>query len=461
MANNKDPFVPETVRMPLGDGTDAVDLGETALNHLEAPLPQIDSSLMRPGDVLTVEFEGDHTERFEIASIDHGSLMFASEDVTHPEAAMHRYEDGGQVDDEPIRLFGSAVSPGGMMRTPGKVRVGSYLMTDLGISTGIIRNFDLKRLDGAGELQPIALNINDALKPESESFSRAHQAFEELSALIEDDGYRFGVLTPDEILEDGTVMHGGTMANYTRVGDEVLLYAARQGFGSGVIPQDEIYTYDAEARTLRGIRNIPALGIMQTMVAEGVTKDIFQKAFVAYRDGVEPDWSYPLSLNSSGISRLSDYVPLVSYTWLNPGQEAPVITVLESGENISDMFATSRQKGAVFKENMTTHGGEDLIDRAYQDLGIDPEDSRPIYAKLELDIHPDRKLVVRKRNELLWDTDEEQRAFTDAVSEAASISYDANTATLEVDGHQVTIQTDPRQDIDEMVEVAKRAYQII
>lgn len=122
-----------------------------------------------------------------------------------------------------------------------------------------------------------------------------------------------------------------------------LSMLTRQGFGCKVIPQDEIYTYDAEAQVLRGLRNIPTQGIFQAVVVEGVTRDKFQEAFIGYKDGNEPDWRYPLTLSSSGIHALSDFVPIVSYTWLSPSQEAPVVTVLEAGEKVSSLLQNKKE----------------------------------------------------------------------------------------------------------------------
>lgn len=298
----KDPFVPEVVRVELPDGTDAIDLGETAMHHLEAPLPQVDSSKMQQGDVLTVEFDNDHVESFEVITMQTGSLVFASEDVTHQEVVFKRVTEGGGVDVEgPIKFYGSAISPSGMMRTPNILRVGSHMVTDLGVCTGSVRTFDLKRPDENGELKDVVLNKTE-VKAESDSFTGAKEAFSELEKLLEQDGFKFG--DDDE--------ENGLSGRYTKVNGNLLVRAARQGFGCAVIPQDEIYAYDAEAQVLRGLRNIPTQGIFQAMVVEGVSTDMFQKATIAYKDGNEPDWRYPLTLGRSCIAALSELAPVVT-----------------------------------------------------------------------------------------------------------------------------------------------------
>lgn len=458
--DNKDPFIPDTVRVRFSDGTDAIDIGATAMNHLEAPLPQIDSSIMQAGDVLTVEFDDEHHETFEVASLHSGSLVFASEDITHAKVALRRRTEIGEIDEEPIALLGSAISPSGRMMMPDTIRVGSHMVTGMGVSTGAIRNFDLNRPDENGGLHPVMLNKNKVRKAESDSFALAKQAFEHMSDLLRSDGYQFGDITPAQVLDNGMIIGGGLDADYTKVSRDLLIHAARQGFGCAVIPQDEIYTYNSKAGTLRGIRNIPTQGILQTMVAEGVTEDIFQEAFIGYRDGSIPDWRYPLTLGSSGVHVLSDFVPIVSYSWLNPPQETPVITVLASGENVSNIFRTPKEKGALFTENMRAHGGEDLIDSLSQTLGIDPSDTNHIYDDLEVDIYPGEEPEPRAPHEYLWQTAENRQAFTHTVRQATTLTHKKDGAVLDVDGYKVFIKTDVALEIDKMVATANRAFGI-
>lgn len=440
----KDPFVPETVRIPLGDGTDAVDLGATAMNHAEAMLPKIDSSVMHEGDVLEVEFDNDHQETFEITSVKTGSLVFGSEEITDKQVAMRRV--AGNKDEQPvINLYGSAISPSGMMRTPGIVRVGSFMMTDEGVSTGAIRTFDLKRPDENGDLQPVMLNKTEA-RTEADSFSHAKQTFKDLEELLAKDGFRFG--DEDE---------SGLFGDYTKVTGDVLVHAARQGFGCAVTPQDEIYVYDAKAQVLRGLRNIPTEGVFQAMIVEGVSKEIFQEAFIAYRDGSIPDWRYPLTLGRSGIHKLSDFAPVISYTWLSPDQETPTVTVLEDGERVSRMLKTPKQKGAAFVENMKAHGGEDLIDSVHQTLGIDPHDSSHIYASLEVNINPGEQPKSKAPDAYLYGSHELAEAASRKVNEALSVTYAKGYATLDIDGHKIRIETDLDQEIDKMAKTGKLA----
>lgn len=452
----KDPFVPETVRVELPDGTDAVDIGATALNHIEAPLPQVDSSTLQQGDVLTVEFDNDHQETFEVGSLQTGSLVFGSDDARRPEVMLKRRTEN---EDEPseVRLHGSAISPSGGFRTPGTVRVGSFMMTDLGVSTGSIRNFDLKRPDENGDLQPVMLNKTES-KTASEGFTKAKQTFEKMSALLETDGFKFGDVEEDEVLDDGFVLQGGMNKRYKRVNGDLLVYAARQGFGCAVVPQDEIWVYDAKAEVLRAMRNIPTQGIIQMAVAEGVTKDIFQKAGNGYaKDGNTLDWREPF-LDGMHIHWLSDAVPVTSYTWLSPDQEAPIMTVLEDGKNVSNLLKTPKQKGAAFVENMEAHGGEDLIETVHQTLGIDPNDESYIYDRLEVDIRPGEEPEPREGEAYAWTSQELAATAARKVKDATSIAYDKDGAVLSVDGHEIHIRTDIEEEIEQMVKAAKRTF---
>lgn len=439
----KDPFIPETVRVPLPDGTDAIELGATALNHIEAPLPQVDSTKMQRGDVLTIEFDNDHTETFEVATMHTGSLVFASEDVTHQEAVFKRRTERAEDTDEPISFYGSAISPSGAMRTPSTLRVGSYMVTDLGVSSAAVRNFDLKRPDENGELQDVMLNKTET-KTESDSFTHAKDTFTALEKLLEQDGFKFGDDDED-----------GLSGRYTKVNGDTLVRAARQGFGCGVIPQDEIYAYDAKAQVLRGLRNIPTQGIFQAMVVEGVTKDIFQKAFIAYRNGSEPDWRHPLTLGRSGIGALSELAPVVSYTWLTPSQETPTITVYEDGQHVSKLLRTPKQKGAAFVENMKAHGGEDLIDGVSQMFDIDPNDSAYVYDRLEVDINPGEQPQPREGEAYIWTSQELATEAAAKVKDATSIEYKSDTAVLTVDGHNIEIHTDIDQQIEKIAKTTR------
>jgi len=444
----KDPFVPEVVRVELPDGTDAINLGETAMNHLEAPLPQVDSSKMQQGDVLTVEFDNDHFESFEVTTMHTGSLVFASEDVTHQEVVFKRVTEDSEDVEEPIKFYGSAISPSGMMRTPSTLRVGSHMVTDLGVSTGAIRTFDLKRPDENGDLKDVILNKAEA-KAESDSFTRAKETFTELEKLLEQDGFKFG--DDDE---------NGLSGRYTKVNGDLLVRAARQGFGCGVIPQDEIYAYDAKAQVLRGLRNIPTQGIFQAMAVEGVTKDMFQKAFIAYKEGSEPDWRYPLTLGRSGIAALSELAPVVSYTWLNPSQETPTVTVYEAGERVSKLLRTPKQKGAAFVENMKAHGGEDLIEGISQMLDIDPDDGTYVYDRLEVDIHPGKQPEVREGDAFIWTSQELASEASAKVAKATSVNNKDGVMVLSVDGHDVRISTDISSEIENMARTTRRTLGI-
>lgn len=448
MSEHIDPFVPEVVRVELPDGTDAINLVETAMNHLEAPVPQLDSSKMQQGDVLTVEFDDDYIEAFEVTTIHTGSLVFASEDVTHQEVVFKRVTEGGEELEEPIKFYGSAISSSGKMRTPSTLRVGSRMVTDLGVSSGAIRTFDLKRPDENGELKDVALNKTE-VKAESDSFTRSKEAFTELEKLLEQDGFKFG--NDDE---------NGLSGRYTKVNGDLLVHAARQGFGCAVIPQDEIYAYDAKAQVLRGLRNIPTQGIFQAMVVEGVTKDMFQKAFIAYKDGSEPDWRYPLTLGRSGIAALSTLAPVVSYTWLNPSQDTPSVTIYEAGERVGKLLKTPKQKGASFVENMKAHGGEDLIEGISQMLDIDPDDGTYVYDRLEVDIHPGKQPQVREGDAYIWTSAELANNASAKITEATSMHYKDGVAVLSVDGHDVKIRTDIGNEIENMAKTTRRTLGI-
>ena len=451
--DNKDPFVPETVRVSLPDGTDAIDLGATAMNHIEAPLPKIDSSNLSQGDVLTVEFDNDHKETFEVGALHISSLVFGSDDVMSQEVVLKRHTEDT---DEPLEetLHGSAISPYGTMMTPGTIRVGSYMVVDSGISAGVIRSFDIRRPDENGDLQPVALNKNERKAP-SDSFTNALQSFKEIEALLEADDFRFDDTEEDIILEDGYVLEGGLSKNYKRVNGDLLVYASRQGFGCAVIPQDEIWVYDAKDEVLRAMRNIPTQGIFQMAIAEGVTKDMFQEAGIGYSSDGTPDWRESFCLEGPTLHRLSKDAPITSYTWMSPDQDAPIITVLEDGENVSDLLKTPKQKGEAFVEVMKAHGGEDLIESVHEALGIDPGDESYIYDRLEVNIRPGEEPEPCEAEAHTWTSEELAASITQKVKDATSIAYTKDGAILSVDGHDIHVRTEIDKEIKKMVKAAR------
>lgn len=442
----KDPFVPETVRVPLGDGTDAIDLFATSQNHIESMVPQIDSTSMREGDVLTVEFDNDHEETFQVTSMNAGSLVFGSDGVREKEMRMKPLAETGEQEQD-IEFYGSSVFPNGDFRTSGMVRVGSHLVMDIGVSSAAVRSFDLKRPDENGNLQAVLLNKEEAPKPESKSFAYAKKAFETVSGLLQKEGFQF-----DQIDEEG-FLH----KRYIKQIGNLLVYAARQGFGSGVVPQDEVYAYDAKAKVLRAIRNIPTLGIMQVGVVKDVSKEDFQEAAIAYRDGTYPDWRYARYVDGTTVHRLSHTSPVTTYTWLSQDQDAPIITLLEDGENISDLFKTLSQRGIMMAQSMRANDAEDLVDIASEMFGIDPNGGDFLYEELEVNLGPGKKPEIRPSSQFLWDTEEAAAEFADRLSQAVSVSHDKGYTQLTVDGHNIRVKTDPRQEIDKLTKTTRLA----
>lgn len=443
-ADGKDPFVPEPVRFELPDGTDAIDLFETTLNHIEAPLPQITTSMMQEADVLVVEFDDEHSETFEVVSFDTGSLVFGSEDITHQATVLRTNSPAVEGEDE-VRFLGSSTSPYGNMRSQNTLRVGSHMVTSQGVSVPTIRSFELKRPDDNGDLQPVRLNQTEFEEVESESFAHAKQNFETLRELLKEQGYVFGELPEGEFVLD----------RFKKVSGNLLVYAARQGAGCAIIPQDEVYAYDAEAQVLRGMRSIPDRGIMQVMELPGVSTEAFQKAFIGYNDQDQPDWRGVLGLARWSLGALSEEVPIITHTWLSPSQETPVVTILEAGERVSEILRTSQQHGKMFTENMQAHDADDLIG-FFPDMAAD---TSYIYEKLDVNIHSDDTISFQF-GDYYRESSDKQRERIQELNEATSITRADGKITLTVDGHTVEIATDVARMSDHLVLTTRRAFGI-
>jgi hypothetical protein len=441
-----DPSVPELVTTTLDDGTDAIDAVASAENRLSSMAPQIRSSDMIPGDVLVVDFDDKHVETFEVTAISSGSLVFGTDDVVHQAIALKRQTPDGAQEPEAIRLYGSAMSPDGLMQTPGAVRAGAFMVSEEGISPTAISTFDLKRRGDDGELRSVVLNRKEA-KPMSDSFAHARRAFEGLTALLEREGFNFTDEDDDGLFE-----------RYKNVSGNLLVQAAREGFGCGVIPQDEIWVYDAGREVLRAIRNVPTLGVIQVAMVEGVTTEAFQKATIAYRDGNTPDWRYPF-LSGPALHRLSEFVPITTYTWMRPEQETPVITLLENGERVSEMFRTPMTEGVALAESMRAHGADDLIESASELVGVDPDGGDPIYEPLEVNLYPGLQEPLLRSGDnyrwYRWTSRELAEAFEERVRQELTLVRHGDRVELHIDGHILSFNEDPHHAIDDLTAAAR------
>lgn len=445
-----DPFAPEVVRRQLPDGSDGVDMAATAYNYVRAPLPEICSDVFRPGDVLTAAFdigdEEDHVETFDITTIlPSGALYFGSESITERAVTMDRRGPDGETR-AGVRLHGSSLRPDGRMHTPGMVKIGYYMLTSEGVSPGPLTSFDLERPDEGSQLRSVPLNKQET-RSRSESYDHAISTFSTIEAALTEDGFSF-----DDHNERGQTNE------YCKVQGNTLIYARRQGFGHGVIPQDEIYVYDAKAQILRAMRNMPTAGIFQSMVAEGVSKEQFARVFLGYKPGTnKPDWRHPLFVSLSGVSELSEDVPIVSYTWMHPGQEAPTISVMAAGEPIGEIFKTPKQKGSHHVEQLEAHGAGDLVEHIHETLGLDPSDTNPIYDELHLNLYPDGTMAAHSTNDALWETEDNLTAFTRRVEAAVTIDAGDDEMLLSIDGYTIRVRTDASNQIDRLARSARLA----
>lgn len=279
----------------------------------------------------------------------------------------------------------------------------------------------------------------------TESFTKAKQIFDELESLIAADGFRFGDLEEDKVLEDGFVLQGGLHDRYKKVSGNQLIYAARQGFGCAVIPQDEIWVYDAKEEVLRAVRSIPSQGIFQMAVAEGVTKHIFQRAGNGYREGSIPDWREPF-LDGTHIHWLAEHVPVTSYTWLSPTQENPVMTVLEDGRKlgVDSVYRTPKEKPSMSREIAIS-------------LGRDPDEDKRHYEKVEVDIYPGEEPKQREGSAFLWTSQELADDFVRKAQDTLAVTYKSGKAVLTVDGHEIRVPTNVEQQVEKMTKAGRLA----
>lgn len=319
-----DPFTPEKAYVGLPDGGLAVDALQTAANYQESMLPELSASLLQTGDKLLVEFEDETSSEYLITEIAASSLTFGTDSVISP---MVKYTD--QENNESA-LSGSSISPGGTMLTPGSIKSGHHLVSSTRngqrVSPGTITSFTVLRKRGEeyAELSPNQLTQRQEQSPE---YAAVQSKFLQLTEQLGTTGFDFD-----------TKEYVG-YARFSETTDTELVIAGRQGFGCGVIPQREIYTYDAGNGILRALRSIPSEGVMQMATMQ------ISPSELAATDLGEKSWKDVYMFESSNLHRATDYAPLVTYTWQNPGQTSPDITVLAYGHGLDGFIQSSSSEG--------------------------------------------------------------------------------------------------------------------
>jgi hypothetical protein len=308
------------------------------------------------------------------------------------------------------------------MATPGTIACGKYLYgseTDgPTISSGVISTFTLKRPMSDGSLKEVNLNESSIGAP-SESYERAVNSFKTVESLLAQEGFSFD--------DDGS--HGLGEEYLKVVGDE-LIFASRQGFGSAITPQDEVYVYNAKTQVLRGLRNIPTKGMFQAAIMGGVTPDMLAEAAIAY-NGDEHDWRYTRSLSPPVFHRLSDHVPFVTYSWLTPAQNDPTITVLFDSAQAGDSLSKSQPKQRMM-------GNKVAYPNFYMDI-----------------THAGDEITAEAKVYDYWIEDED--ALVKAENEGVKLNIDNEKLTFQFDDMFCEVPLDPKAEMADMSEAIKIA----
>lgn len=341
-----DPFTPEIVRVATEHG-DAINVVETVRNYAEAQLPEISSTLLQAGDRLTIEFDDEAVRQLRVLSVAPESQAFGSDDLLSPLLTVQDEQAAPASESaKPYGVYGSAISPRGTMMTPGTVKTGHFLVTgsDEHVSRGEIKSFLLERPDEDGVLHEVRLNQTQETV-QSQSFTGAEEAFVEIKNALGDAGFNFEQKGPDGFSEKFRVI----------TGDE-LIFAGRQGFGSGVIPQDEAYVYNAPHSSLFALRYMPTEGKMQVAAMHAAPEEFAKASFR------ESDWREANGIGSSTLHRLSHKAPLLTYTWLQQEQENPTITLAVSEEYVGSAMADGTSANSCWADvNIELVDGEPRI----------------------------------------------------------------------------------------------------
>lgn len=309
-----DTWMPDNVYIDTPRGK-AIDVLGTVASRESAQLPSITTSNLTVGDRLKLRFTDGTQQALDVQGFLIDNLAFGSDEVVRPSCSVS--DEKGEVG----ILVGSSIGVSTML-TPGKIGIGNYLITTLPDSDyeeipPIIADINLQTQNSDGQYIEVSLNKRSNEKPAISDQMKAIRAqYETFVEELEKQGYKFGDKLRDSLGDE-----------YLRVSDTELIFAARQGFGWGIVPQDEIHRYDLLTGDLTGIRYLPGLDIAQIAVMQNVDPIDFARECFGY-SGDELDWKAVRSINDSGYHRLSSKYPFISYTWLNAGAESPVINVI-------------------------------------------------------------------------------------------------------------------------------------
>lgn len=413
-----DPFAPPIKRVEA-DGSSYIDILGTAQESMESQQPELRSDQLRPDDELAITLSDDTEFTYKIRGLKINSMAFGGNGVRSPHI-IAKDESTGQE----VLVVGSSIFQNGNMSTPGVIAVGSHLNkideSDSFVSDSTIATFSLKRRQPDGQLEDVRLNEAHEQHP-SESFSANLAQYTALRQTIEKEGFDFA--------DEGKF---GLGAEYFKVEGNIGLFAARQGFGSALVPQDEIYVFDAAAKTLHAMRHLPTKGILQTARFQNVTPHDFAEATFAY-SGEQLDWKVFKRISGPRLHQLSYRTPFVTYTWLKPSQAAPIITVKFGGELAGQKLR------------------QDDPDQTQEGLAVELA-----YANYEMDIqHEGGKLATEPKANDYWVQD--PSALLKLEQDATRLSIEGDDLRFEFGDVSFVTPLDPVREAEAMVGRAEAA----
>lgn len=360
-----DPFSPGRVYINTPGGM-ALNVVATAEQYRNPSIPRIDTGSLKIGDRLQIELEGKNPQGYMIEHAEVPSMSFGSDDIRSPQLTL-MLADGERAGDR-VKLSGSSISPSGTLLTPGSVKVGMYLQVvsqdGAEASEGRIAGFSLERRTEDGQYVEVPLNHQDGVPEESRSFAAFKDGYTELAKVLSEKGFDF-----KDIDEDGL------SARYSRLNDRTIVYASNQGFGCGVIPQHEAYTYNADTQQLIGMRYLATKQIAQMVVMQGITPELLAQETFAYDVDGALDWREVRSIGPSSLHRMGRQAPFVTYTWLNRSVERPTISVLAN----AGVEGMQRLQGAAYYEVNITQTDNPVVSAARPGWWVDdPEEYKAI-----------------------------------------------------------------------------------
>lgn len=308
-----DPLTPATSHLLGPNDSLYYDVVETVRNHEASMSPEVSTAVLRPEDRLHIDFDTGDSVNYWVERVTVNSLAFGSDDVRSPRL--------GCVDDEgaPVTLVGSSISSRGTMMTPGAIKDGQHIVGSTGVSSGTVKYFSVERKDpSSGEYRDVSPNVLAKKAEGSESYSDAQARFLSLTEQLEAKGFDFDA-------EDDM-----GYSRFLERSDDGFIYAARQGFGCAVVPQYEIYTYDADSGILTAMRSIPGEGVFQTAIMPISPADLAKTGFN------KESWQGLTSLSPGDLYRGTDAAPMFTYTWQAPDQVAPTTTVITNAHGLDE-----------------------------------------------------------------------------------------------------------------------------